>query len=203
MIKWLLLVGKVGRLLQKFIHSTMKNRWKSIFWAMLKKKKKEKKGFPSLWGALPSRPQRSGQHGVPQWEPSGAGYARTKQSGKTLKTILSQFMSVTKAERRSADSRAQQVAVPLPIPLIPWGIWQQRGFGAQLEGAGEGEGASPAPSGWQSTPTPAASPPLFHQMAASLPYANCSESLYCTANTARGWKAINTQVWNFPVLTRG
>lgn len=177
---------KSGKAFTKIYPFYYEKQVKKHILSNVKKKKRKKKGFPSLWGALPSRPQRSGQHGVPQWEPSGAGYARMKQSSKALKTILSQFMSVTKAERRSADSRAQQVAVPLPIPLIPWGIWQQRGFGAQLEGAGEGEGASPASPGWQGTPTPAASPPLFHQMAAPLPYVNCSESLYCTANTARG-----------------
>lgn len=87
------------------------------------KKKKRKKRFPQTVGvSLPSRTQSSGRHRVPKGEPSGAGYARMKQNGKTLRTILRQFMSVTKAEGRFADSSAQQLAIPLPTPLISPGV---------------------------------------------------------------------------------
>lgn len=89
----------------------------------VKRKKKKKKKVSADCECLAAPPtQSSGQHRVPKGELSGAGDARMKQSGKTLKTILSQFMSVTEAERRFADSPAQQIAIPLPIPLISSGV---------------------------------------------------------------------------------
>lgn len=56
----------------------------------------------------------------------------------------------------------------------------EKGFGTQLDGAGKGVGASPAPWGCWGMPILAAFPPHFHQTAASLPYVSHRESFYCT-----------------------
>lgn len=92
MIKWFLLDKKMGRLLQKIIHSTMKKQVKEHVLSNIFLKKGKKKGFPRLW------------------------VSRTRWSRK------SQFVSVTKAERRFVDSPAQRIAVPLPIPSTSSGV---------------------------------------------------------------------------------
>lgn len=95
MTKWL----SLGRLLQKFIHPTMRKRWKRVFWAVFLKNEK-KRGFLRVWvSCCPPLTQSSG---CPR-ERWAELATPTEQSGRTLKITLSQFISTTKAERSSAD----------------------------------------------------------------------------------------------------